>query len=74
MADIFPQNRRNKNKLCLHTSKTTLVRKSVICMAPIVYNKLPNSWKDLRNDAFKQKLKSFLVEKAYYNINDFLNY
>lgn len=73
MAESFPRNRRDKTKLCLHASRTALMRKSVICMAPIVYNKFPKSWKDLSSDQFKQKLKLFLVEKAYYSVSDFLN-
>ena len=72
MADKYPRNRRDQNQLCLHESKTALMRKSVFCMAPIIYNKLPKSWRELNNVQLKKRLKSFLTGKAYYNINEFL--
>ena len=73
MADVFPRNRRDNSQLCQHSSRTALMRRSVFCMAPIVYNKFPNSWKELRSESFKSKVKSFLASKAYYDVNEFLN-
>lgn len=73
MADKFPRNRRDDSKLCLHSSKTALMHKSVFCMAPIIYNKLPKSLKELTIPKFKQTLKLILAQKAYYSITEFLN-
>ncbi|KAJ8709117.1 hypothetical protein PYW07_008943 [Mythimna separata] len=73
MADRFPRNRRDDSQLCLHTSKTALMRKSVICMAPVIYNKLPKSWKELPTPKLKQTMKTFLAQKAYYSITEFIN-
>lgn len=72
LADIVPRNRRDNTRLCMQTAKTALMRKSVFCMAPFVYNKLPKSWKSLNLPLFKKKLRTFLVNKAYYNISEFL--
>lgn len=71
LADVVPRNRRDDSKLCLQIAKTALMRKSVFCMAPFIYNKLPKSWKALSIPLFKKKLSSFLVNKAYYNILEF---
>lgn len=71
-ADQFPRNRRDQTQLCVPPCRTALMRKSVFHIAPIVYNKLPKSWKELNNVHLKRKLKTHLVNKAYYNINEFL--
>ena len=72
MADVFPRNRRDNSQLCQHRSRTALMRKSVFCMAPIIYNKLPNDLKELNLELFKKKIKNFLASKAYYDVKEFL--
>lgn len=72
MAEVFPRNRRDDTQICIPQARTTLMRKSVFCMAPIIYNKLPKSWKLLSDVQFKLTVKKFLAERAYYTINDFL--
>lgn len=71
ISDVVKRNRRDNERLLLHSAKTTLMRKSLLCMAPIIYNKLPNCIK--HSETFKKKLKLMLTNKCYYNINDFLN-
>lgn len=66
-------NTRNKNKYCRVKSNTTLMHNSVFCMAPKIYNKIPESIKGIEILCFKKKLKSFLVERCYYSITEFLN-
>lgn len=67
------RNRRHGDRLCIHAAKTTLLQNSVICMAPKIYNKIPEKYKSLNKNLFRANLKSFLVEKCYYTIQDFLN-
>lgn len=73
LADNFPRSRRNNSLLYLQTSKTALMRKSVYCMAPVIYNKIPKQWKELPPLKFKKKLRKFLLNKSYYSISEFLN-
>lgn len=61
-----------RHELCLRASKTALMHKSIICMAPKIYNKIPNAIKDLNLIQFKRKLNDFLIEKCYYTIGEFL--
>lgn len=72
LSEHLVRHRRNNN-LCIHPSRTTLLHKSIVCMAPKMYNKIPKSIKELNLNLFKTKLKKFLNNKCYYNINDFLN-
>jgi FtsZ-interacting cell division protein YlmF len=58
-----------RNKQC----KTALARKSVLGMAPKIYNKIPSAIKKLQLGHFKNKLKLLLINKCYYNIQQFLN-
>lgn len=73
LDDVVPRNRRDNSRVCLHSAGTALMRKSVFCMAPIIYNKCPKAWKELPLLLFKKTLRKFLAYKAYYSINDFFN-
>lgn len=64
---------RNPHRLQNVTSKTALLSKSVIGLAPKIYNKIPNNIKSLNVNTFKLKLKSILIEKCYYSIVEYLN-
>lgn len=61
------------NSLSNQRCKTALVRKSVLGMAPRIYNKLPDDIKNLNVTQFKKKLKLLLIEKCYYTTDEFLN-
>lgn len=61
------------HKLVVGGHNTALLRNSVFGMAPVIYNKLPESFKDLNFLKFKKTLKLFLLDKCYYTINEFLN-
>lgn len=66
---------RLRHKLCFMKTKTALLKKSVLGMAPKIYNKLPRAMHDIDNlYEFKKKLNIFLAEKAYYSIREFLEY
>ncbi|KAG6449101.1 hypothetical protein O3G_MSEX005876 [Manduca sexta] len=72
LADTVPRNRRDNSRLRLHSAKTALTSNSVVCMAPVIYNKLPKALKDLNISIFKKQLRNFLVDKVYYNLTEFL--
>lgn len=74
LADNFrhPIRKQYKHKLCLKACKTALVHKSILNMAPKIFNKIPNEIKLLNLNLFKKKLFTFLIEKTYYKIVDFL--
>jgi hypothetical protein len=73
ISDYVKRNRRDNNRLCIHPSKTTLLHKSIICMAPLIYNNIPKNIKQLNTLQFKKTMKKLLTAKCYYNLNDFLN-
>ncbi|KAJ8705886.1 hypothetical protein PYW07_010663 [Mythimna separata] len=73
MADKVSRVRRDNTMLCSHVSKTALMRKSVFCMAPLIFNKLPKGWRELSAHILKKRLKLHLVGKAYYSILEFMN-
>lgn len=75
---LFPKckvgGRRENNVQYPKVSKTSLMSKSVICRAPIIYNKLPmfiRNWNDI--NSFRNRLNKFLVIKAYYSLDEYLN-
>lgn len=62
-----------QNLLSIGVFKTSLLKKSVICMAPIIYNKIPNQIKNLPLQKFKKCFTELLVDKCYYSVQDFLD-
>jgi hypothetical protein len=72
-SDIVKRNRRDEHRLQSQAAKTSLLSKSIYCMGPQIFNKIPNSFKKENINLFKKHLKSFLNEKCYYAVNDFLN-
>lgn len=62
-----------QNLLHTGTFKTSLLKKSVICMAPVVFNKIPDHMKTLPLMKFKKCFTELLVDKCYYSVQDFLN-
>lgn len=69
----FRFNMRNGEMLCNRKSRTTLMYNSLFCMAPKIFNKLPQTLKMQDYINFKTKLKYLLVDKCYYSITEFLN-
>lgn len=55
------------------TCKTVLLQKSILAMAPKIYNRLPKCIRILEDTRiFKRKLQKLLTEKAYYSVLTFL--
>ncbi|KAJ8715498.1 hypothetical protein PYW07_009980 [Mythimna separata] len=62
-----------QNLLSTGVFKTSLLKKNVLCMAPLVYNKIPDRIKNLPLQKFKKCLTELLVNKCYYSVQEFLN-
>lgn len=62
-----------EDKLYLGKYKTSLLTKSVMGMAPRIYNHLPKMIKELPLRKFKNTLKNLLIKKCYYSVSDFIN-
>lgn len=62
-----------KNRMFTGTYKTALLKKSLLTMGPVIYNKIPQAYKELTLGLFKKRLTSLLIDKCYYSIQDFLN-
>lgn len=73
LCDRVQRNRRDQYKLCLPKAKKSLMRNSIFCMGPVIYNKLPKHLRELDIHNFKIKLKSILAETCYYTVNEFLS-
>ena len=67
LFEKFPIGSRHEANLKNFPCRTELLRTSVFCTAPIIYNKLPKSIRAIDNlNEFKRTVKKFLVEKTYY--------
>lgn len=71
----FSENARRKNKICFTQHSSAIFGKSIINMAPRIYNKLPGELADrsLSITILKRKLKEFLIKKCYYSINEYFD-
>lgn len=68
------KSKRYNYKLKYPNNRTTLFNKSIMCMAPRIYNHLPKTIVDIQaTNIFKFKVKCFLLDKIYYSVNDYLS-
>ncbi|CAK1595268.1 unnamed protein product [Parnassius mnemosyne] len=65
---------RNKHKLYLPQCRLELHKRNSYVNAIKVYNKLPNSFKELPLTMFKKKLTQWLKEKCFYDFKEFISY
>lgn len=63
---------RRDNDLRIPSQRLKLYSQNAYCMAIRIYNKLPRDIKTLTLYKFKNKLFTFLMEKMYYSVKDFL--
>lgn len=64
---------RNKNDLLYYTPIYTQIQKNVHHSAIRIYNRLPIAFRNLPKVTLKNKLKTFLTERAYYSIDEYFN-
>lgn len=65
-------NRRNRNRLILPVTNLKVIGKSPYSRLANIFNKLPERLKSLPNDSiFSKQLKSLLIKKGYYTVEEF---
>lgn len=62
-----------KNMVNVDSYDTALLKKSVLCMGPIIFNKIPDKIKTQTTRVFKKKMTDLLINKCYYTVCEFLN-
>lgn len=71
-GDCHEYNTRNRTGLAVAAHSTSKFEKSPSYSGAKLYNKLPMSVRQLSYKPFKRALKSFLVQKAYYSVAEYL--
>lgn len=65
---------RRKNNLLLPIPHSTLIKHSIIYESPKIYNHLSDNLKAIKSLAlFKKTVKDLLIDKAYYDLQEFYN-
>lgn len=72
-SDVTSRSRRDNHTICVNRSATALMHNNIFCLAPMIYNKIPKSIRQMPTTLFKLHLKKYLISKCYYSISDFLN-
>ena len=72
-CDVHSINTRGKHKLCVPYCRLRKVHNSFVGLGIRFYNKIPRDILALPYDSFKTKIKSQLILKAYYSIEDYFN-
>lgn len=72
--DMNPRNRRDPQRLVLNdVPKLTKYNKSCLCNSVRIYNKLPNSIRNLNSRLFKIKLYNWLNTNNFYSLKEFMD-
>lgn len=66
-----PRSIRHTNKLFIPKCNVKLFQKNIYFMAIKIFNKIPNNIKELPITKFKTKLTTWLLDKCFYDINEF---
>lgn len=74
LDQFIPLNSRRHNlKVRMPPNKTSLLNKSILCMAPRIYNHLPDAiLRTSEFHLFKYQVKTLLTSKGYYSITEYL--
>ena len=74
LEPIHTYNTRNRLNLRLPIPVTTQLKNSIIFNSRKLFNHLPTDFKSITNiRLFKQRVKSLLIARAYYNVNDYFD-
>jgi hypothetical protein len=72
-ANVHDYNTRRKMDIRTQSFRTNLYKNSAINMGTKIYNKLPDHMKEIDSyKVFKKKLKSFLLLRTFYSVEEFL--
>lgn len=65
---------RNKNKLTIPKHTTAIFERGCYYKAILLYNKLPKDIRDIdNNNQYFREIKSYLINKCYYSVNEYLS-
>nr|CAH7760546.1 unnamed protein product [Callosobruchus chinensis] len=71
--DFHDYSTRGREMYSIPLTKYRIGRHSPAFLGVKIFNKLGNDMKNIKNQiTFKNKLKTFLIEKCYYTIDEFL--
>lgn len=72
ISEVHNFNTRTNHKFYQIPCRTNVMLNSPQCLGLRMFNCLPTEFKISKNiNVFRNKLKHFLLEKVYYNINEF---
>ena len=72
-SDVHQHDTRNSDRVTINYLRLKSSRFSKNYYSKTFFNKLPRAVISLSPDKFKKRIKSFLVDKSYYHVNEFLN-
>ena len=71
-SDAHQYNTRNRDNLHMTSTNLKIIDKAPVRAGKTLFNYLPDDIKNATNLViFKRKLRNYLIEKCYYNIDDF---
>lgn len=73
-SEVITRHTRHRNQLYIPPCRLGLVKRNVYYHAITIFNKLPDDFKDLPINIFKWKLRSWLIDKCFYDIKQFMEY
>nr|CAH7768100.1 unnamed protein product [Callosobruchus chinensis] len=71
--NLHTYNRRNKNALVIPYNRLLKTRNGANYYSLVFYNALPECIKELEASNFKKIMKSYLIKKAFYTFDEYLN-
>lgn len=71
--DIHNYNTRHKNNFCINYHRINKSKTGINYFAPKMFNLLPHTVKELPPNKFKLIIKTYLIQKCFYSIDEFLN-
>lgn len=73
VSEIHMYNTRNKQNMIRPCTNKGYIENNVYNMSVKIYNSVPNEIKMLPYQKFKNSLKKFLIQNAYYDVKNFIN-
>jgi hypothetical protein len=71
-ADVHSHATRNSSNLHQPFRKSVLTSYNIFCEGLKMYNRLENTFKQLPINLFKKRIKAMLIERALYDLNEFI--
>lgn len=72
-ASLHNHDTRLRNNYKNDFLRLTHSRNSINYYAPVFFNKLPPCLRDIPTEHFRRRIKSVLIQRAYYSLDEYLN-